>query len=274
MHKIASQTALNLLISASITPIFAGEMGALSTITSGFYAGIGSGWDHTDETFNSTTRTSTMKTAYDHYTANQNRLAPIAQLGYWAPLHEKWLWGIAAQWNYLGYKTANVNSSRGQYIPNASFSSINIFGPDVLRDFSSQTRANNEVRLLAYFGEQFKNSHAYLGLGPTLFTASNSVYVSSVHVGGGDTLISSSVKDSQTLWGAAAQLGYNYYLNATYFINFSYTYAQSGTYHFKNSANTALLNGATTQGPTTVNLNRKISLVDQSIMVSINKTWG
>ncbi len=245
----------------------------IPTISHGFYAGIGGGWNTIDETYNSTLFSSTDKSAHDNYNVNSNRLAPLIQFGYWKPFTEKWLWGITAQWEYLGYQTANVNSSRGQYIQNASFSSINFFGPGVTRDFTSQTKINNEILLLFYLGMQLQQSYVYAGLGPALFTASNSIYVSSVHTpdGVGDNLVSTSVSANNTVWGGVAQVGYNLYLNSTLFLNFSYSYSQSATGNFNNSANAAILNGASNAGPTTLNLNRPIRWSTQEVMLSINK---
>lgn len=253
------------------TPTLAAE--PISTISHGFYAGIGGSWNTIDENYHSTFFTLTGKAAKDNYNVSSNRLAPLVQLGYWSPFTDKWLWGVSAQWKYLGYQTANVNNSRGQSIQNASFSSINFFGSEVIRDFTSQTNIHNEGLLLFYFGMQLQQSYVYLGLGPALFTASNNIYVSSVHTpnGVGNTLISTSVSANNTLWGGAVQVGYNLYLNPCWFLNFSYSYLQSATSSFNNSINAAILNGANNPGPTTLNLNRAVRLSTQEVILSINK---
>ncbi len=253
---------------------FAGDLGNTADIKSGFYTGFGGSFNTIDERFNSTIFTSTFKGAFDDYQVSRNRLSPSLQLGYWRPISSNWLWGISAQWEYLNYKTINVNTTHGQNLPNATFSSINIFGPDIMRDFSAQTKANSVANILFYGGERFLKSYFYVGLGPSLFFTSNNVAVSSVHVGGGDTLVSSLVDAKKTLVGAAAQVGYNYYLNPLYFIGFNYTYSHSQKYQFKNTANAALLNGAINPGPIGVNINRFISISDQHLMVSINRVWG
>lgn len=199
----------------------------------------------------------------------------MLQVGYWTPVCREWLLGVTLQGKYLGYDTPNVNTSRGQHLPNASFSSINIFGPNVTRDFTSQTRVKSEVITLLYAGAQLNKGYVYLGVGPALFRAANSLYVSSVHKpnGVGDNLISTSVTNSQTVWGGAAQVGYNYYLNPTCFLGFSYTYSDTGKKKFSNSVNTAILNGFDNPGPTTLNLGRTVSLGVQEVMFSINKVF-
>lgn len=272
MKKLIKLSTACLLLNAIAVTAFAHSQ---EMIKHGIYAGLGGSWNTIDETFNSTFLTSSHNSAWDHYAVNLNRLAPMVQVGYWAPICNPWLWGVEAQWKYLGYKTPNVNTSRGQYIQNASFSSINIFGDKVIRDFTSQTKIDNEVLLLLYFGMQLQNGYAYLGLGPTLFTATNNIYVSSVHTAmdGGDNLSSNSVNSSKTMWGGAAQVGYNYYFASTCFLNLNYTYSKSGTYHFNNTVNAATLNAAGVPGPTTVNLNRKINFGIQEVMFSINKVF-
>lgn len=238
----------------------------------GFQVGVGFSWNTIDETFDSKLHTNENKSGRDRYETNMNRFAPVVQLGHRFPFCNDWVMGILAQWKYLNYKTPNVNSSRGQILPNATFSSINIFGPDVKRDFTSKTRLNNEVMLIAYLGKQIMKGNAYLGLGPVFFNASNRLYVSSVHIpnGVGDHLISTSVTSHKTIWGGAAQAGYQYHFNPNSLINISYTYLQSGRYHFNNSANAAILNGANNPGVTTLFLRRAIKFSAQEFMCSMN----
>jgi len=236
----------------------------------GFHVGAGYSWNTIDETFNSHLYTNEDKSGQDRYKTNMNRFAPVVQLGHQFLLCNDWVIGILAQWKYLDYHTPNVNSSRGQILPNATFSSINIFGPNVMRDFTSITRLNNEVMLLGCLGKQIMEGYAYLGLGPVFFTASNRIYVTSVHTGGGNHLVSTSVKSHKTVWGGAAQAGYQYCLNSNYFINISYTYLQTGSSHFNNSVNAAILNGADNPGATTLFLSRAIKFSVQEFTFSMN----
>lgn len=272
MNKLIAQTVLGLVIAELV--ISSPASGMISMMKSGIYAGVGGSGSTIDESFNSKLSIPTAS-AYDSYSASRTRLTPLVQVGYWMPLSRGWLWGAVSQWKYLGYNTPNVNTSRGQYLPNASFSSQNFFGSMVNRDFSSLTRVNNEFLLLLYGGMQVNRGFAYLGLGPSAFTGCNRIYNSSVHIpnGTGNTLISTSVTSCKTLWGGAIQAGYNYYFDPTWFLNFNYTYVQSGWFTFKNSINTALYNGANTPSGPTLTLNRQVRLSTQEIMVSINKVF-
>lgn len=238
----------------------------------GFDVGVGFAWNTVDETFESTLETNEDRSGRDRYETSMNRFAPVVQLGHQFSLCDDWTIGLLAQWKYLNYKTPNVNSSRGQILPNATFSSINIFGFEIHRDFTSKTRLYNEVLLLGYLGKQVLNGYVYLGLGPVFLNASNRLYVSSVHTpnGTGDHLISTSVTSHKIMWGGAAQVGYQYCLCSNSSINISYTYLQTGKYRFNNSANTAILNGANNPGPTTLFLNRSIKFSAQEFMLSIN----
>lgn len=237
-----------------------------------FYFDVGLAWNTIDETFHSTLRTNVNKSGRDRYEACVNRFAPVVQVGHQFPLCDDWSIGILAEWKYLNYNTPNVSSSRGQILPNATFSSINIFGPNVIRDFTSKTRLRNEVMILGCLGKQIIGGFAYFGLGPVFLTSSNRIYVSSVHIPNevGDHLISTSVKKHKTIWGGAVQLGYQYCLCSNFFLNLSYTYMQTPEHHFKNKANAAILNGANNPGGTVLFLKRKIKFSAQELMLSMN----
>lgn len=200
---------------------------------------------------------------------------PLVDFGYATPICGQWVCGLSAHWKYLGYKTPNVDANLGQHIPNATFSSINFFGPNVLRDFTSLTRLNQEFLSLVFGGMRLQNGYVYFGVGPLFFASSNSIYVSSVHIpnGIGDFLISASSTDHKTSWGVATQLGYNYYLGATCFLSMSYTYAQTRKIHYNNTVNAAQLNGENIPGPTNLYLDRSIGFSSQEILISINKVF-
>lgn len=238
----------------------------------GFDIGVGFGLSSIDESFSSNLSTNEDRSGKDRYETHVNRLVPRVTIGHQFCIFDDFVTGISLEWKYLNYATTNENSSRGQILPNASFSSINIFGPEVIRDFTSQTRVYNEVLLLGSFGKEICNGFLYVGLGPALFNASNSIYVSSVHVpnGTGDHLVSTSVKDRKIMWGGAIQAGYSYFLSENVFVNMGYTYIQTGTSHFKNSVNTALLNGFDNPGPTTLSLKRALKFTVQEMVFSMN----
>lgn len=274
MQRLAKYAILSFMISSITLPVFAKNMESQPLLTQGFYAGIGGSANTVDENFQSFFK-STNKSAHDTYTASANRLAPMLQVGYFGPLRDKWLWGVVAQWKYLNYQTANDSGSHGQHLPNPSFSSINFFGPSIERDFSSQTNLNNEMLLLFYLGMQLMQGDGCLGIGPAFITASNHIYVSSVHTpnGVGNNLVSTSVNSNTTLWGGAVQIGYNFFLDGSWFLNMNYTYLQTVNSNFNNSVNAATLNGASVPGPTTLTLNRNINVSTQEIMFSINKMF-
>jgi len=247
---------------------------ALPTFATGFYTGIGASANTTRENFSSNIFSSTNRSAHDSYVTSANQLAPMLQLGYFNT-QQNWLWGVAAQWKYLNYQTPNENSSNGQHIANSSFSSINFFGPNIERDFASETKINNEFLFLAYFGLPLAQGYGYFGLGPALLTASNHIYLNSIHTpnGTGDHLISTSVNRDKVMWGSAAQIGYNYFFNPCWFMNINYTYLQTATTNFNNTVNAAIYNGASAPGPTTLTLKRDIRINPQEVMISINRVF-
>lgn len=237
-----------------------------------FHAGVGLSYNTIDETYKSILSTNEDRSGKDHYAASQSRLAPAIELGYQLPLCNDFVVGALLQWKYLNYRTPNEGSSRGQILPNATFSSINIFGPEVVRDFTSKTRVDNEFLLLGYLGQQMGNGYGYIGAGAACLTASNRIYVTSVHTpnGTGDHLISTSVKNHKAIWGGAAQVGYQYNLGCNSMISINYTYMQTGSYRFNNTANASLLNGSTLPGPTTLFLQRSIKFSSQEFSLTMN----
>lgn len=247
---------------------------ALCTTSSlfGFDVGLGFGWNSIDENFKSNLSTNEDKSGKDEYVTQQNHLVPLVTIGQQCFFYNDWVVNFSAEWKYLNYRTPNVSSSRGQILPNATFSSINFFGSEVRRDFTSITRLNNEVILLASLEKELCNGFVYLGLGPALINGSNTVYVSSVHTpnGVGDHLVSTSVKDSKIIWGGAARVGYQYFLNSHCFLSIGYTYLQTGSCQFKNSVNAAQLNGFNAPGPITLTLKRSIKFTVQEFTLSMN----
>lgn len=266
--KTLTRSGIGIILSGMIISAHAGGI-------SGPYLGLGGSWNTVDETTKTTLAVSPFQSGNDRYYASSSRFSPSVQIGYWAPVYSSWLWGVSAQWNYLGYKTENDHASRGQNLPNATFSSINIFGPNVIRDFSSQSQLNNEALFLGFLGLPTTNGFVYLGIGPALLTATNSIYVTSIHTpaGTGNQLTAGSVSSNHILWGGAVQVGYNYYLEPTIFLSLNYTYLYSGKYNFNNSVNAAELNGFDVPGPTELDLNRSVSFRAQGFMFSINKVF-
>lgn len=238
----------------------------------GFYAGVGVGWNSIDENFKSSLHTSEDKSGRDRYDTHLNRLVPMATVGHDFFFCDGWVLDISAQWKYLNYKTPNMNSSRGQILPNASFSSKNIFGDDVVRDFTSKTCLNNEVILLGSLGKEICNGALFLGVGPFFIDGSNSIFVTAVHTpnGVGDHLISTSVKKRKIVWGGAIQAGYQFFLGQNFCIDIGYSYLQTGKCDFKNSVNAATLNGSDTPGTVTLFLKRKMKFTVQELTISMN----
>lgn len=237
-----------------------------------FHFGAGFSWNTIDEIYDSTLITDEDRSGRDKYEASRNRLAPFLEVSCQMPVCKDWLFGVLADWKFLNYETPNVNSSRGQILPNATFSSINIFGEDVHRDFTSKTSLINEFKFLGYLGKQLIKGYAYIGIGPVLYNATNRIYVSSVHIpnGVGDHLISTSATSNKTIWGGALRLGYQLCFNPNFFVNLGYGYSETGRNRFNNTVNAAILNGADEPGPTTLFLKRKIKFRAQELLFSVN----
>ncbi len=241
----------------------------------GFHAGVGFAWTSINETFASELFSSENRSGKDQYEVSGNRLAPVLTVGQQFLFCNNWSWGLFGEWKYLRFRTPNMGSSVGQILPNATFSSINFFGDDTHRDFTSKTRLNHELILMATLGRRVCDGIVYLGIGPTFLNASNSIYVTAVHTpnGTGDHLVSTSVIDHRYLWGGAFRAGYQYHLSHCTFVNLAYTYLKTGSYRFKNTVNAAILNGSSLPGPVTLFLQRSVEFAIQEFSLSVQYSF-
>jgi hypothetical protein len=255
MKKLLSQATVSLLVSGAVMTAFAGGPDMPSMVTPGVYMGLGGSWNTVDmtvnTTFNSTVEGTTNSYVLSNIKDSQSRLAPMAQLGYWGMIDDMWLWGLVGEYKYLNYNLNTINGT------------ASVLNPGLASDVYSDALAVNlqhEFMLLLYFGATFDKGYLYLGFGPVLFTLRDSVRDYSAE----GTFVSTGSSD--TIWGGAAQLGYNYYFNPTWFLGFNYTYTVTGNYQLSDSF---------TPGTDALEfgLNRDYGFTVQEVMFSINKVF-
>lgn len=211
-----------------------------------------------------------------------NTFTPDVQAGYFKHMAgSDNLYGIKFSYQYLGSTATNSNL----YIPqlgettSSTGTTSSLFG--YVNADSVQPTVNHELTLLAFIGRAFNNKYIYLGAGPSLFNLQSQNYYSigyadfegvTVDVTG---LVSYS---SPSLWllGGAAQLGMTYFINPTWFLDVSYTYAITGNktsnheQAFSNSSSIGDVN-YTTSG--TLFTKDTLSVNNQSLKVAINKVF-
>lgn len=259
MKKLLSQATVSLLVSGAVMTAFAGGPDMPSMVTPGVYMGLGGSWNTVDMAVN-TSVTSTVGDVVTTDTASnikdsQSRLAPMAQLGYWGMIDDMWLWGIVGEYKYLNY---NLNTNSGAYLDLVQ--KVKTAEADYLA-----VNLQHEFMLLLYFGATYDKGYLYLGFGPVLFTLRDSIrtYSQTASSPGFESFGS-----SDTIWGGAAQLGYNYYFNPTWFLGFNYTYTVTGNYNLSNAVTTTL----ETENAN-ISVDRNYGFTVQEVMFSINKVF-
>lgn len=280
----------------AISTSFAGDMGGAGHLMQeGLFIGLGGNYNSINTTQNawgegiSSIQTSTgantngiAQGSGATFHAITNTFAPEVQAGYMKYFSgTDNLYGLKFSYQYLRANATNPDL----YIPQLGQSTSStgttsaLFGY-VIAD-SVQISMNHELALLAFIGHAFENKYIYLGVGPSLFNLQSRNYnsIGYAEVEGVTVDVTGLVNYSSPsiwAWGGAAQVGMSYFINPTWFIDASYTYAITGsntTRHqqpFTNGANLAGVNYLTS-GTLMTSDTMKIS--NQSVSVSINKVF-
>jgi hypothetical protein len=211
------------------------------------------------------------------YHATQSTFSPETQMGYFRHFTSSdKLWGVKFLSNYLGIISTDqdIDSFRSRSFTNnkATFS-------DSFKGNVTQTSINHELALLAYVGHSFTNSHVYLGAGPSLFGAKSHFYdvtgyadSKGAHVDYTGT--PSNMSNSKWMWGGAAQMGMTYYINPTWVLDLSYTYAMTGLYSAINGSSSFanLVSNYSSANMSYANNYQRVSA--QAVTVSFNKVFS
>lgn len=157
--------------------------------------------------------------------------------------------------------------------------------PPITTDFdgnvvikSSQTTIKQQLALMPFIGRAFQNSYVYFGAGPALFDTQSRVNSAIGYADiDGDTLdvtgAAASFSSSEWVWGGAAQIGMNYFLGPSWFVDVNYTFAMSASFDedyvapFSNTSSA----GLTTRGVAHLDTSQRVT--SQAVTVSINKVF-
>jgi hypothetical protein len=133
-------------------------------------------------------------------------------------------------------------------------------------------------------GIQYDKGFAYFGIGPALLTIYNTLRINGVNAftpasgGGGGTNLFYPVNltVNNTVWGGAAQIGYNYYFRPDWFMNFNYTYLVTAQRSFNSSTTNITLfpNDPFGSPSAPINFNRRERVTVQEFMWSINHVFA
>lgn len=212
--------------------------------------------------------------------STQSTFAPVAQLGYMRNLPcSNWLWGTKFSYKYLGinFTEQNINSPQYGSFTNTSAAPVDTTFTGHVIIGSAQTAVNHELALIPFVGRSFDRSYIYLGAGPVVFGTQSNIYqvtgfadINGTHVDITGTPVN--YTNSRWMWGGAAQIGLNYYLGASWFLDFSYSYLVTAKYTNSNSSLFAsMTQGYTDTGTLYVNATQRVTA--QSFIVSINKSF-
>jgi hypothetical protein len=181
----------------------------------------------------------------------RSNLAPSAQAGYFRHFsNSNWLWGAKASYS----RPNSTSTTRNALIPQfGSFTTVpagasTAFTGNALI-ISAQTTLVQQMGLTPFIGRSFDRSMVYFGAGPTrsqLRTHENGV-IGFADLNGTRTDVSGAPQNFSSVnwtYGAAATVGGAYFLDKSWMLDVSYTYAQtkrqtgnfSGTFSNPNGA--------------------------------------
>lgn len=214
------------------------------------------------------------------FNRDDSAFAPDVQTGYFERFAASpWLAGLKFTYKYLHL----TSDDRNIVIPHAGSFTTKVGTPTTVPFTgdvpikNSQIRIDHELLLLPFIGRSFGNSFVYLGGGPALFGTHskivNAVGFADIHgmnvdVTGAPVNFSS----SDWVWGGAGQVGLDYYLSPTWFLDLNYTFAMSAAYKNKYSSGYTNTNGPVTSVGT-ANIIASQQFSSQSFTVSINKVF-
>ena len=210
---------------------------------------------------------------------NETQFSPHAQIGYLKHVNnELYFWGAKFSYDYLDGHLSDKDMTIPQGGANNIYTNqtINYFTGNYLVE-SVQTAVNHELLLLGYVGHTLGHCKLYLGAGPALFGMDSQVnhivgHADYVLPGQNISGVPAYLSKSFWEWGGAGQIGLTYSLSQSWFLDFNYTYAGTGTNTIKYvSPFTNTIAGQNTVGTSYINPTQQI--VVQSFVVSVNKTF-
>ncbi len=286
--------SFHLLLCSGLT--FAGSMGPVSQPNdpaSAFFVGIGGSYNSvkldqyldpligTTDIYNGATlvATGTADGPALPFHNTQSTFAPEVQLGYFSHFSaQEWLWGAKFSYKYVSLTATDSDIVSPQFgtLTAVTGEGIGFTGRATIA--AVQTQVRHELDLIPFIGHSFKNSHFYLGIGPSIFDTQTNIDnvtgfadIDGTHadVSGAPT----SFDSAKWMWGGVAQIGMTYFIDPTWFLDFNYTYSMTPhnqTDYFAPFSGT-LANGYTKSGTLSGTSTQYITV--QAVALSINKVF-
>lgn len=204
---------------------------------------------------------------------SQSSLSPMLQLGYFQHFAgSPWLWGGKFSYNYLSTSSTTKNFLIPQY---GSFGATPFTGNAVVHSF--ETEIKHQMALVPYIGRSFADGYLYAGAGLTLSEVNNKIdgLIGFADINGTRTDISGAPQNfssSQWAHGAIGTLGGTYFLDSSWFLDFSYDYAVTENRTARYSEPFTNPTPSKTYTGTLIGSSSG-SITTQSLVLSINKAF-
>lgn len=190
-------------------------------------------------------------------------LSPELQAGLFQKLNNsEWMWGFKLLYQYL---QANNNEKQAYVDYINSSNTIDKVSGQV------KTRIGHEFAALVQFGHSYTNGMVYMGVGPALLGTKNHIDTiadndSGYYIGNLDDF----PRQTKRAWGFMAQVGANYYLNPTLFLDLSYFYTLSSRLSINSRGTfTPDISGGLNTGIISFDTSKRVTL--QSVILTLNK---
>lgn len=228
---------------AQSTQVFADALSASTVPDSAFYIGLGGTANHSkfdDQDIYATGLSDVYDTSSGNFLSSgsaggpaiglsmdsDSSMSAALQLGYFQHFaNSKWLWGGKFSYNYL-----SASSKTGPFlIPQfGSYGSTPFTGNAIVRSF--ETEIKHQMSIVPYIGHSFEHGYIYAGAGPTISEINTEItdLIGFADIKGERTDISGQPTDfsgSDWVYGGMATLGGTYFINSSWFVDFSYNYA-------------------------------------------------
>jgi hypothetical protein len=216
-----------------------------------FFAGLGGGWSSVSfSNQNVYGKGTSFSPPYGIHTAqvgsaagstglkldSRSALAPVVQVGYFKHISDSsWIGGGKFSYSYLDIGSAKSDLQ----IPQAGgFTEDGTFTPFTGNYLVQSYRQNitHQISLIPFVGRSFERSYIYLGLGPIAVQTKTYIeditgYESIAVIPTTPTGVGLGKKYSTTQWlfGGVAMIGATYFIDPSWFVDISYTYAITGT---------------------------------------------
>lgn len=161
---------------------------------------------------------------------------PFIQAGYFKLFSGgPWMWGSKFSYSYF-----NVSADRNLLIPQTGGVTNNGTTYPFSGNYTVQTyrqTINHQISLIPFVGRAFEKNYLYLGVGPSFSQTNLSIenmaspiaFVDGVPMSPTGLGNGSNYSTNQWLFGGVAMLGATYFINPTWFVDLSYSYAMTGT---------------------------------------------